>query len=368
VPSRLRGMRRKQLLQRCLLAIPFIAVIIGVLPVFAVLVFGAGGPGPSTAYASAPPGTYVVVSVAGADEDSILVVSTTDPTVRFQVAGIAHAREIPTMGTVSPDGLLLALIVVEPGALSEAVASLRVVDLESGADTVLLERVDALQEPVWAPDSASVVVVRSGPGTSVGADVDFFEVAISGDERILSTAEDVIAAYPIGFDAAGELVAVRLDSEGSAAVRGDGTTVPMSPFFTRDWQLSPDGSAIAFIESNQESGLRYVPRVVSLSGGGVVAAQSISNGEALGTAWAPASAVATFGYEPNNTAGSVSAQSVSGGFDVPLKYSPDGDALAVRHWSGSSFDEPGTASLIVEGAQGRVTLTGVGRFLGWTAR
>lgn len=368
VPSRFRGLRRKQLLQRCLLAIPLLAVTIGILPVLAVLIFGAGGAGTSTAYASAPPGTYVVAALAGADEDTILAVNTTDPAIRFQVAGIAHAREIPTMGSVSPDGQLLALIVVEPGALSEAIASLRIVDLDTGTDSVLLERIDALQEPVWSNDSARVVVVRSVPSSIAGADVEFIEATIGGKARVLWTAEGVIAAYPVGFDADGGLVAVRLNGEGSTAVNNDGMAVPMSQFFTRDWQLSPNGDAIAFIETNQEDGLRYIPRVVALTGDGGVTAQSIAGGEALGTAWAPASATATFGYEPNAAGGSVSAQSDSSGFDVPLKYSPDGDALAAWHWSGASFDAPGSASLIIDAAQGRVTLTGVNRFLGWTVR
>ena len=368
MPTPFRGVRRKQLLQRCLLAVPLLAIVIGILPVLAVVVFGAGGTGTPTAYASAPPGAYVVAALSGADEDTILVINTADPTIQFEVAGIAHAPEIPTMGSVSPDGLLLALIVVEPGAVSESVASLHIVDLETGVDSVLLDRIDALQEPVWSGDSTRVVVVRSGPGSTAGVRIDFIEATLAGESRLLWATDGVIAAYPVGFDASGALIAVRIDGNGSTAIDADGMAVPMSRFFTRDWQLSPDGGAIAFIETNQEDGLRYIPRVVALNEDGGVTAQSTGAGEALGTAWAPASPTATFGYEPRNADGSASAQSAASGFDVPLKYSPDGTALAAWHWTGTSFDAPGSASLIIDAAQGRVTLTGVTRFLGWTVR
>ncbi len=357
-----------QLLQRCLIALPIFAAIIGILPVV-VLVFGTNGPGAATAYASAPAGSYLVAALAGADEDTILAVNTADPSVQFQIAGIAHAREVPTMGSVSPDGRLLALIVVEPGSPSEAIAALRIVDLETGDDTALLSSIDSLQEPVWASDSASVVVVRSLPGTTAGSNVELIQTGLAGDAAVVWTVEDAIAAYPLGFDAAGRLVAVRLDGSGSSAVRGDGTSVYLSPYFTRDWRMNADGGAVAFIEANQDAGLKYVPRVVALKDGVAVAAQVVAGGQALGAAWAPASPTATFGHEPGNGVGDglVSAQSDSGGFDVPLAYALDG-SLAAWHWTGASFYAPGSRTLVIASDQSRVTVSGVNRFFGWTTR
>ena len=370
MPNRYRGFPRRQLFQRALLAVPIFAFIIGTLPVLAVLIFGAGSGSTPTAYASAPPGTYVVAALAGADEDTIFVVSTTDPTIQFQVAGVPHAREVSTMGSVSPNGELLALIVVDPGARSEAVASLKLVELGSGDVTTLISSIDGLQQPVWTDDSANIVVVRSRRGTDIGVNVDLIQAAVTGGEHVLWTVENTIAAYPVGFNAAGELVAVRIDGSGTSAVIANAEPIPMTQYFSRDWELNGDGSAIAFIENNLDAGLKFVPRIVSLgSESGSVIAQSVGAGEALGTAWAPTSPTATFGHQPvADGSGSVSAQSLSGGFVVPLSYSPSGAELAAWHWSGNSFADPGQASLVVDSLEGRVTLTGMSRFFGWAGR
>ena len=107
--------------------------------------------------------------------------------------------------------------------------------------------------------------------------------------------------------------------------------------------LSPDRTQLAFVEANLSQGLRYLPRVVTIAGGGVSAAAVLPARQALGATWPPAGAVPQFGLEPSGTRGGVSAQSGSG-FDVPLGYSRDGSALAVRHWSGASFAEAGSGA------------------------
>jgi hypothetical protein len=177
-----------------------------------------------------------------------------------------------------------------------------------------------------------------------------------------------MGAYPVGFDKGGELLAVTIDANGSTVVRAGSPVVRLSSHITRDWRLSPDGAALAFIEVDSSNGLRYVPRIIALSRAdqGAVVAQSVApSNTGLGVAWQPGSAAPTFGSEPSG----VFAQGVSGGgFDVPLAWSPDGEALAVQRWSGSGYANAGAMQLELVTPSGRRTLETFSRFLGWAAR
>lgn len=359
---------RRAHLHRWVIGLTVAAMVIAVLPVAAVLVTGVPGDGRHTAFAAAPSGAYVVIAHSEDDYDIISVIGAEDASFAEEIARIAHLPGYASTGAVSPDGALLALAVVDQGTLARPRASLVVVDLETAEAVWLLSGIDAHQRPVWSIDGSSVVVVRSTSGPA-GTTVDVLQAPVDGGApATLLTASQVLGVYPVGFDPDGALVSVRIDGDGSTALRGEKPVARLSPFITRDWSLSADGQQIAFIVVDQSSGLRYTPSVASLSDVGLaVAAQSMGHAtEALGTAWAPGAGTATFGHEPAAGAG-VSAQS-AGGFDVPLAYSPDGASLAVRHWTGSSFADPGRPSFQVVTTGGRVTLSEVSRFYGWAER
>lgn len=358
---------RRAHLYRWLIVMAAGAMVIAILPAVAVLLTGVPVDGRHTAFAAAPPGSYVVVASTAEDHDIIAVVGVEDPAFREEIVQIDHLPGYASTGTVSPDGRLLALVVVDRGTLSRPDASLVLVDLETAETRRLVADVDPLQPPVWRPDSSGVVAVRSTAGER-GTTVEVIEAPVDGREPdVLFSASPVLGVYPVGFDPSGALVSVRIDGEGSTALRGAEPIVHLSRFITRDWSLSPDGSQLAFVVVDQAAGLRYVPAVAGLVGGASVAAQAAGAGvEALGTAWAPHASSPTFGIEPGSSGGA--AAQGAGGFDVPLAYAPDGDALAVRHWDGSSFDEPGEATFEVVTRDGRVPLAGVSRFFGWATR
>jgi hypothetical protein len=91
--------------------------------------------------------------------------------------------------------------------------------------------------------------------------------------------------------------------------------------------------------------------------------------QALGAAWSPATSRASFGMEPGVPANGLAlAADAQAGFDVPLAYAADGSALAVTHWTGSSFEAPGQASIQVVSPGGRAAIEGASRFFGWSAR
>jgi len=197
-------------------------------------------------------------------------------------------------------------------------------------------------------------------------------VSLRGAEEALWTREAALGVFPVGFEPSGPLIAVVIDGRGSTVTRDGKDILSLGPTITRDWQLSPDGAQLAYVEANVENGLRYLARSASLSGGASVQAQSLSaDVTALGVAWEPRTGRPTFGVEPGQELGSVTAQALkadAGGFDVPLAYAPDGSSLAVMRWSGESFREPGTPKLELVDASGRTGIDEYTRFLGWARR
>jgi hypothetical protein len=215
-----------------------------------------------------------------------------------------------------------------------------------------------------------VVVTRSAQTGAPKTDVTLVRVAADGSgESQLGAATGVLGAYPVGFDAQARFVHVVVDGRGSTAYRAGAELARLAGGITRDWRLSPDGASLAFVETSTAGGVKYFARTVPLDGGVAAQAFAAGAGQALGVAWPPGAAAPTFGHEPGG-AGVASAQSTSAeGFDVPLGYAPDGKTLAVQHWSGDTFAQPGNGELQIVGSDGaRLKLEGFARFYGWATR
>ncbi len=326
----------------------------------------AGGPS-QTAFARAPGGQYAVVAKNTGAATVVTVVGTGVNAEPMEIATVPHLRGYSLRGTVSPSGRQVAILAPDHGPSAHALASLLALDLETGLATRLAEGLEPLQDALWTPDSNAVVVTRGGRTATGELHVAVVRVGLDGRETVLERHAGALMVAPLGFDAEGRLLAVRLDAGGSTLTRAGEPLRWLSSHVTRDWALSPDGTRIAFIEASTWQGLRYVPRVVGIEGSGGVAAASTSTTQALGAAWPPAGDGPSFGREPSIPPGSVSAQAPSG-FDVPLGYSGDGNALVVRRWSGAGFDAPGTPSLQIVTPEQRRLLDGFTRFFGWSAR
>jgi hypothetical protein len=349
-----------------------LAAIAAVAPI-AAAIFGAGT-GHRTAFASAPSGLYAIAVTDQGDHDDVIAARADDPAAISQVAQVPHLFGFTSNGAVSPDGQTLALVTVDGGTPARPVAALLLLDLESGDLTRRVENIDPLQKPLWSPTGDAVYVTRPSATDQQVIDVTVLRAPVGGGSATAAlVAKSVLGAYAVGFDANGALLTVAIDNGGSRLIVGQGGGFPLSAFITRDWQVSPDGSQIAFIESDTSDGLRYRERVVTLDGSGagaVTAAQvAAPGGQQLGAAWRPGSAEPTFGEEPATatpSGGAAVAQSVTG-FDIPLSYSPDGVYLALEAWDGASFDAPGNARLTIEGPGGRAQLQAA-RFYGWAQR
>lgn len=335
----------------------------GALAALGAVLFARGGGPSATAFAGAPAGQYAVVTRAVEAGSVIGVVAAGDGRA-IEIATVPHLPGFAPRGSVSPNGRWLALVAVTGGAPARPLAALLALHLETGERRVLAANVDPLQRAVWTPDSSAVAVTRGGADG-----IEVLRAGLDGAETVLERRRGALGVAPVGFDATGALLAVVLDGRGSTLTRAGAEARRLSAHPTRDWALSPDGARLAFVEANLDGGLRYLPRVAAVADGAVAAAFGGvgEEGQALGAAWPPDGGAPRFGREPETAPGGVRAQA-GGGFDVPLGYSRDGAALAVRRWSGSSFAAPGEARLQIVAEGERRAIAGFGRFHGWTAR
>lgn len=342
-------------------------VLLGVATV--ALLAQSGGP-PRTAFAGAASGQYAVVAKNTGAATVVTVVGATSNAAPIEIATIPHLPGFSLRGAVSPTGRHVALLTPDSAIAGRPLAALIALDLETGLYRRLAEDLEPLQDVLWTPDATALVVTRNVRTAAGEPGVAVARVGFDGTESVLETHLGAGMVAPVGFDAQGRLLAVRIDGRGSTLTRDGAEILWLSTHVTRDWALSPDGARLAFVEVNLWEGLRYLPHVVSIDGGGGggVAAASTPTEQALGVAWSPSGEAPSFGSEPPALPpGSVSAQGPAG-FDVPLAYSRDGAALAVHHWSGYSFDEPGTPRLEIVSGLGRQSLDGFSRFFGWSAR
>ena len=367
-------------LQYLFIGATLLAAFAAVLPIAAAIVTGAGLQGAAkSAFATAPSGNYAVVSRPEDDYDVVAVVPAGggEP---VEIARVPHLPGFTANGSVSPNGRQLALVTVDGGTPTRPEASLLVLDLESGLTKHLLHGVGALQTALWAADGRSLVVTREIDAGRVRPDVRFLRVSVSdGAAAELFDVPAPLGAYAAGFDPTGGLLTVTIDGSGSHLLRDGAPVGLLSAQITRDWRLSLDGTRIAFIEANVENGLRYLARTKNVDGSEVreVQSQGIgAGGQQLGAAWKPGETSPTFGREPLSASrsteiGETQAQSQSlpaSGFDVPLEYAPDGSALGVTHWTGSSFSQPGTPTLQLLAGSARVEVLNFSRFHGWATR
>lgn len=359
---------------RAVIVLTLLGTVVATLPIIAaVLGLRGGSPGARTAYASAPAGEYVVVAQAGEEADTVFVAAASGSGSAMEIARIPHLRGYSATGTVSPDGRRLALVVAEGGTPVRPVASLYVLDLGSAAVARVANGVDHLQAAAWARDGRSIYFTRTAESGDPVTRAAVWRVNAGGgsEDEVLSF-EGVLGVFVVGPDASGRLVSVVIDSRGSTAYRDGTIAAHLSTQITRDWELSPDGESLAFIESDATSGLRYRAKTVALGEGiatGGVAAQSAGDGQQLGVSWKPGSDAPTFGQEPADADGGVTAQAAASGFDVPLAYSPGGGRLAVQRWTGPSFERPGNVVLELVAEDGsRTPLPEYTRFYGWAVR
>jgi len=372
-----RTISRQRDFSKVFIILGVIAGAVAIAPIVAaILGFGSAVAPGRTAFATAPSGEYALIARSEGEADVISMAWAQSPGTVTEIARIPRLDGFPSSGAVSPDGKRLALTAVDRGSASHPEAALLILKLETGEVARAAQNVLPGQVPVWTDDSSEVVVVRLPAGNESAGPHHVVRVSADGSsERLLQERSGVLGIYPVGFDDAGKLVSVVIDARGSTVLRDAEEVANVSSSITRDWELSPDGNSIAFIEANTDAGVRYLARTVALGGGNAFAQALSSDTSALGVAWNPADSAPTFGLEPGQKALqartealTVDGASAPSGFDVPLGYSKSGSGLVVTHWNGTSFSQAGTAELQVLAGGVRSAFPGFNRFFGWSTR
>ncbi len=283
------------------------------------------------------------------------------PTVSF---ANLHAR-----GAAAPTADRIAVLsVADPGKAS---AQMTLVDLNGVGRQVPGVAFDYLSPLAWSADGQLVAGVISQPasdGPGSGADVLVVN-ASTGEAAVAAHFDNVFQVAPVGYSLDRErLFVVAIDQSGSVlwAIRNGKTqkVAVLSTGRTRDWNLSPDGSRLAFVDIVPAGERRYAGRTLLIATGAVT--DSASTGNELGPAWMPGAQVPVFG----GPGGSVrlNPPSTEGAYVVPASWAPDGTMLVATIYSASSdHSAPADESLELVTSTSRVRLAdepGV-RFLGW---
>ena len=295
------------------------------------------------------------------------------------IAAIEHRQGYGVRATVSPDGRLVAYAVLPRDAVDpDTQAQLWLLPLDGRKPRRLAIGIDLRSDLVWSPDSTWVTYERVPDDPTKVLDVRRVNIAGAGDE-LLASDTATVRWYAMGYTPDGrQLALARLDADGTMVGLAPTGSVPETGYrFTgasRTFIVSGRGCP-ALLALGEENG-RQVYRAYACDGTGY---SRLTRGglEDTGIAWNPVTNVFAVGVVagPPGSAPPIAARRDAevvvppSGFDVPLAWSPDGRALAVRHFTGTTTDAPGEASIVVVLTGGaRVTIMGDGPLdvAGWT--
>ena len=347
-------------------------------------------------------GSRLLVSEFGINADAIVAINPDDVGSREVIATIDHAPEYGVLAAVSPDGGSIAYTALpadspDPSPAAPAIAG--IVDA-NGDVAVLATDIDLVIPPVWSPDGSGIVVRKNTPCDAAGLSCEeypagFFELLLLGRDGSRSTITSwrSASAFPVAFSPEGAtFYFATLNNTGTDLYRVslDGTSesliAHLSDQVARDWQLSPDGASLAY--SSAESGAQpmVIARVLDLSTGAIrdalasdaLEAGPASTGVARGEfnpAWHPEGdlTVARLNLDGGSAAVSVGTEgstietSSVTSIDLPLGWSPDGGALAVRSVEGATPYEAGAnhVEVITIAGRQRVSESSDVTIVGW---
>jgi len=332
------------------------------------LVRALGGDEPATV-ATTTSEPRLVFAEFGENADLLYLAPPNRPQERTLLETIEHAPGWginPASGAAGP---LVAYTVLAPGVVPErdTPAELWVIDLATRERTRIARDADLLVAPVFA-DNGAVLVYRR----SAGSQQELVRVVIEDSTRSVVHAEQTtFGIFPIGYASDGNLLFARLSTAGTDVLGVRDGAAPTLRFhasdqIARDWRLAPDGSAVSYL-APEARGERIVHRAYVIGLGDEERAlpdTGSPTGEQYGPTWTPDSRALTVGQEAETeTAAPATVLSLAGddpialappeqGFDVPALWSPDGQYLAARTFSGVNSMDAGAESAVVIGADG----------------
>ncbi|MEX2446254.1 MAG: hypothetical protein WD734_02855 [Dehalococcoidia bacterium] len=351
-------------------------MLVGLLAIAIVGVRGLPASAPDPAALSSP---HIVFAEFGLTADQIYIAPADAPDERTLVDTVEHA-EGWGINPGAMRGHLVAYTVLPPGAAPErdVPAELWLLDVSTNERTRLARDADLLIKPQFI--DAGTLIYRHSDGNRQA--IVRVEVETSA-RSVVYEEQTAFGILPIGYDASGALLFSRLSTGGTDIYRMPPDEDPRlllhaSDEIARDWQLSPDGRALAYL-APEVSAERVVYRahVVDLGGGTLSWPQVATEGEHYGPTWTPEGALAV-GQEaatgaapvallqPGKSPGTLAPP--ERGFDVPVAWSSGGEYLAARTFDGANSTMPGRESAVVIGSDGqRFPLAAAGEIIlmGW---
>lgn len=310
----------------------------------------------------------VVYSELGPDADTLWAASPDDPTDRTQLGRVEHAPGYGITPALSPDGAHVAYNALP---IAGGAPELWLLDVESGESERLLAGVDLPSAPVWSPAGDAVVVRRSGQASEGDAvHVALLRVGLDGASTTVAAHDE--ALYPIEFSPDGAwLYYASVSGAGSDLWRAPGSggaaeqVAHLSDGISRDWDLSPDGTRLAYLAQTGGNTL-FSAQVLDLAKGEAQAVPKAAGEAQFASVWEADGRLTTgrlgaAGGVPQRSsvagdaitaAGVALPAAAGGGFDVPISWSPDGASLAARHFAGSSTADPGPSRIELLGTDG----------------
>ena len=347
---------------------------------------------PPDASPTAPPllETALLYSGFESSQDTIWLAPLSNLREPQTIVVIPHASEWGISASLSPDGQQVAYVVLpptvlDPGRAADDQAEVWVLPLAGGEPELLASGADVRSAPIWSPDGGSLVFQRFDRQRNVPA---LFRVNLQ-DKVVspLASLEGATSVFPVAYGPRGDpFYAVRIaegDTEVLAISTVEGSMLTIATIadgVARDWQLSPDGRRMAFVE--QAAGGGWKLWVLDLEDGSLLRLEAEglpTDRELFSPVWHPGQGLITLGTAPGDDGNGVLSLSLSGGaaeqlpgpeqgFDVPLAWSPQGDLLVVQEFAEFPVRHRPRLRLIAPDGQRQVLADEAEvTFIGWSA-
>jgi len=292
-----------------------------------------------------------------------------DPALQWKFASVPHRQGWGLAHTsVSPDGTKLAYAVLPPsGQNPDTDAEVWEITFPGLKARRLATNADLESDLVWSPDSAWVSYERV-----LGQTIQVRRANASGDgDQQLAQSGLQDRWFLMGYEPDGDVAVLAhlTPQDATEIVRekpggAPDDAAPVSALPSRSFTVLPDGRP-ALLALQDEKGTRVYRAVVQEQDGSV---RRLVDGDAEDTGAVQGrtgpiyvGVVPGSGTTPQPAEPNVHVLLPPSGFDVPVATAPDGTFVAVRHFTGSSTDQPGTESILIEGADGaRIPVGGDG--------
>lgn len=276
------------------------------------------------------------------------------------LGSLPHQPGFPLRGAMSPDGRLMALVQLPPGAERFTGARLVLMNKDGTGQKTLEDGVDYDILPLWSPDSRELVFVkRSGPAPApagppgaaetppAAPPAEVYAMGSDGkNRRLLLKDSQSLDLYLVAWQRDGKRVVFRRFTTGGdelwALDMAGGQTQRLSslsraPAF--GVQLSPDGTSVIASVRGEDSGYQVISQSLDGQSRRVL---SKGNRGPSNAVYAPDGRRVAFDVEPPQQGAALGVMeaggdtitrlsSPTGGKEVPLSFSPDGEWLLVRH-------------------------------------